>query len=278
MRFCFHGDPQGLMRMKILSRIEGLLLIFGLLLIAVFVVAQAHRAISSRTALKRFQDLQRRHSAATSVDPAANSALAVDFSVWSSDRIAAYEESLERYHDRPLAVLRISKVHLEVPVLEGTDDLALNRGVGHILGTVRPGEGGNIGIAGHRDGFFRVLKDVGPGDRVELVTPGRTDAYVVDQVLLVSPEDVSVLQPRSVSSITLVTCYPFYYVGSAPERYIVQASAADGDLPNLASINGQVPKPRTRNASGAEDRAVSTRQAVQHSNQQLRMLDKEKTQ
>jgi sortase A len=278
MRFCFHGDPQGLMRMKILSRIEGLLLIFGLLLIAVFVLAQAHRAISSRAELKRFQDLQRKHSVATSVDPGANSALSVDFSVWSTERIAAYQESLERYHDRALAVLRISKVHLEVPVFEGTGDLALNRGVGHILGTVRPGEGGNIGIAGHRDGFFRVLKDVGPGDRVELVTPSRTDSYVVDQVLLVSPEDVSVLQPRSVSSITLVTCYPFYYVGSAPERYIVQASVADGDLPNLASINGQVPKPRTRNASGAEDRAVSTRQAVQHSNQQLRMLDKEKTQ
>jgi sortase A len=105
--------------------------------------------------------------------------------------------------------------------------------VGHIGGTMRPGENGNIGIAGHRDGFFRVLKDVGPGDAIELATTSRTDTYVVDQIVLVSPNDVSVLQPRSISSLTLVTCYPFYFVGSAPQRYIVQASITNPYLPNL---------------------------------------------
>ena len=135
--------------------------------------------------------------------------------------------------DPPLAVLRIPKVHLEVPVLDGTDDLTLNRGVGHIVGTVRPGEDGNIGIAGHRDGFFRALKDVGPGDTIELVTPKRVVRYAVDQIVLVRPEDVSVLQPRSRPSLTLVTCYPFYFVGSAPQRYIVQASVVGPELPIL---------------------------------------------
>lgn len=228
--------------MKILGKIERLLLILGLLLSVVFGAVLASRAILSRAELRRFQNLQKEHAAATRTGPDSGSVLGVDFSLWSPDRITAYEHSLQQYFPPPLAVLRIAKVHLEVPVLEGTGDLALNRGVGHIDGTVRPGEEGNIGIAGHRDGFFRALKDVGPGDVIELVTPESTGTYVVDQVLLVSPEDVSVLAPRSVSSITLVTCYPFYYVGSAPERYIVQASATN--LPSLASNKRQVPKPK----------------------------------
>ncbi len=231
--------------MKVLSKIERLLLILGLLLVAVFGAAEAYRLILSRAELRRFQDLQKERSVEANGTVRSATTQNVDFNLWSPDRVVAYERSLQQYFAPPLAVLRIGKVHLEVPVLEGTDDLVLNRGVGHIAGTVRPGENGNIGIAGHRDGFFRVLKDIGPGDVIELVTPRHTDTYVVDQILLVNPQDVSVLQPRSVSTITLVTCFPFYYVGSAPERYIVQASAAN--LPDLASINKQVPKPNTRN-------------------------------
>jgi len=124
----------------------------------------------------------------------------------------------------PLAVLRIPKVHLEVPVLEGTDEFTLNRGVGRIAGTARPGQGGNIGIAGHRDGFFRPLKDISAGDSIELVTTSGTDRYAVDRVRITSPADVSALRPRAEPSLTLVTCYPFYFVGPAPKRYVVEAS------------------------------------------------------
>jgi sortase A len=219
--------------MTFLGRIERLLLILGLLLMGIYVGAYLHGRVLSRVELKWFQDLQREHSVATAGQFPADARFKFDFSLWSEKRIAAYQQSLAQYIAPPLAVLRISKVHLEVPVLEGTDDLLLNRGVGHIAGTVRPGEEGNIGIAGHRDGFFRVLKDVLPGDTIELVTPSRTDTFVVERIVLVNPDDVSVLQPRSVSSLTLVTCYPFYYVGSAPQRYIVQASIANPDLPNL---------------------------------------------
>jgi sortase A len=183
----------------------------------------------SRAELKRFQDLQTEQSVETADRFPPDAQFKLDFSLWSEKRIAGYEHSLAQYIDPPLAVLRISKVHLEVPVLEGTDDLVLDRGVGHIAGTVRPGEVGNIGIAGHRDGFFRVLKDVRPGDTIELETPNRADTFVVQQIVLVDPNDVSVLQPQSVASLTLVTCYPFYYVGSAPQRYIVQASATISD-------------------------------------------------
>jgi len=218
--------------MRLLSRIERLLAIVGLLLVAIFVAAHIHRAILSRAALKRFQDLRAEQPVATAADFPPDTRFKVDFSLWSEKRIADYERSLEERIDPPLAVLRISKVHLEVPVLDGTDELVLNRGVGHIAGTVRPGEDGNVGIAGHRDGFFRVLKDVGPGDTIELVTPSQTVTYVVDQIVLVRPDDVSVLQPRSRPSLTPVTCYPFYFVGSAPQRYIVQASIGNPARPD----------------------------------------------
>ena len=100
----------------------------------------------------------------------------------------------------------------------------MNRGVGQIAGTSLPGHGGNIGIAGHRDGFFRKLKDIRTGDSIELVTISGTDVFVVDQIRITSPTDVSVLRPRAKHSLTLVTCYPFYFVGPAPRRYIVEAS------------------------------------------------------
>ena len=218
--------------MRFWKSTERLLLIVGVLLIVICLAAYIHRTILFRAELRRFQDNQNRQPGGIATDFSSAEARS-DFGTWSEKRILAYEHSLGEHIDPPLAVLRISKVHLEVPVLEGTDDLILNRGVGHIFGTVRPGEDGNIGVAGHRDGFFRVLKDVRPGDTIELSTSSRTDTYIVDQTVIVHPDDVSVLQPHSISSLTLVTCYPFYFVGSAPERYIVQASMADRDRLNL---------------------------------------------
>ncbi len=129
----------------------------------------------------------------------------------------------------PLAVLTIPKIGLEVPLFDGTDEITLNHAVGRIAGTAQPGEEGNIGIAGHRDGFFRGLKDVEVGDAIELKTRKGTDMYFVDQTQIVKPNQVEVLQPRDVPSLTLVTCYPFYFLGSAPQRYIVTASLSRGD-------------------------------------------------
>jgi sortase A len=148
----------------------------------------------------------------------------IDTSLWSDKRIRAYKESLAHPFGRPLAILEIPKIHLEVPVFDGTDDVTLDRGVGRILGTARPGGEGNLGIAGHRDGYFRGLKDITQGDEIKLVLPEGERKYVVDEITVVRPDDVSILKPRPVSSITLVTCFPFYFVGSAPERYIVSAS------------------------------------------------------
>ncbi len=127
-------------------------------------------------------------------------------------------------------------------MLPGTDDRTLDRGVGHIEDTAQPGTDGNLGIAGHRDGFFRGLKDITPGDLMELDTLQGTDVYRVERTWVVSPEEVSVLDPTSTPAITLVTCYPFYFVGSAPDRFIVRAvRVGDRPLPSLASTRVTCP-------------------------------------
>jgi len=108
-------------------------------------------------------------------------------------------------------------------VLRGTSDRTLDRGAGHIEDTAMPGSDGNAGIAGHRDGFFRGLKDVVVGDAIELDTLQGKQVYRIERTWIVKPDEMSVLDPTSEPSITLVTCHPFYYVGSAPDRYIVRA-------------------------------------------------------
>jgi sortase A len=202
--------------------LEWLLLAGGLLLIGIYVGARIHRSVLSHAEVERFKDqvLVRKVLAA---GPEAVGKKP-DVSLWSEKRIREYQESLAAHFAPALALLRIPKIDLEVPILEGTDDLSLNRAVGHIAGTPRPGENGNVGIAGHRDGFFRGLKDVSTGDTIEIVTPDSVDRYVIDEIIVVSPKDVSVLAPRTQPSVTLVTCYPFYFIGSAPQRYIVRAS------------------------------------------------------
>ena len=152
---------------------------------------------------------------------------AVDQRLWDRARIRAYALALARPGPPPIALLRIPRLRLEAPVLEGTDDRTLDRGVGHIAGTAQPGEAGNVGIAGHRDGFFRVLKDIVAGDLMELALPGETRRYRVQKISIVRPEDVSVIDPDSRSLLTLVTCYPFYIVGSAPKRFIVRSELVD---------------------------------------------------
>ena len=200
----------------------------GLLLLAVYVGIRAHGALSSRDGLDRFyeaaEQLRQTSLPTEKVARALTEHVAVDFSLWSKARVEHYRDSLRKEVGLPLAVLRVPKIGLEVPLLEGTDDVVLNRGVGRIVGTASPGEVGNLGIAGHRDGFFRGLKDIGLGDSIELLTLEGLATYVIDELLIVEPDDTRVLDPSDEAVLTLVTCYPFYYVGDAPQRYIVRAS------------------------------------------------------
>ena len=220
---------------RTLCGFERLLLVSGLLLIFAYITVGIYSVVYSRATIRAFWRTQ----AVTSSQPEPSfrrTSGTPDFRLWSPQRIKAYQASLIANIPSPLGDLRIPSISIEVPVLEGTDELTLNRGVGHIDGTPFPGEAGNIGVAGHRDGFFRGLKDVRVGDPVDLYTQNGNTRYVVDEIRIVPPEDVSVLGPRSRSSITLVTCYPFYFVGSAPLRYIVHASTED---PTNLNASGQ---------------------------------------
>ena len=148
-----------------------------------------------------------------------------DFSDWSEKRISEYQESLVDASERPLAVLSIDSLNIKVPVYDGASDLNLNRGVARIKGTARIDEWDNLGIAGHRDGFFRGLQHIKPGDQIDLDTLTGQVRYRVTEITIVNPEDVYVLDPTDSRTLTLVTCYPFYFAGSAPQRYIVTAEA-----------------------------------------------------
>jgi sortase A len=218
--------------MNALSGFERLLLFLGLLVLSVYAAARIYSSLYSHFAVHEFWGS---HGPLTTGNPTGASRQN-PFRLWSEKRIEAYRLSLVASVPPPLGVLRIPSVDLEVPVLEGTDDLTLNRAVGHIAGTSALDQGGNVGIAGHRDGFFRELKDVHLGDSMDLYTEKGNSRYVVDEIVIVPPEDVSVLAPRFKPTLTLVTCYPFYFVGSAPLRYIVHASITNA---NSLSVSDQ---------------------------------------
>jgi len=120
--------------------------------------------------------------------------------------------------------LEIPNLHLTAMIQEGADASTLRRAVGHIPGTALPGRRGNVGLAGHRDTFFRALREIQVNDAIELQTQNGTYRYLVESLRIVGPRDVHVLASTGDESLTLVTCYPFYYVGSAPKRFIVRAT------------------------------------------------------
>jgi sortase A len=235
---------------------ERIFLAIGLVLLGIWAGARIYGSMASRAAIVRFQANRARVSGAD------NSALtkdayladsAVDFTLWNPKRVVAYKDSLSAKTDLPLAVLRIPKINLEVPVFNDTDDLTLNRGVGRILGTAQVGQTGNIGIAGHRDGFFRGLKDVALDDVIEVVRPGQTDLYAISKIQIVEPEDVSVLAPTTTQTLTLVTCYPFYHVGSAPQRYIVTASFQLSDRADESASKNSISRGKKTNKKEKQD-------------------------
>lgn len=122
-----------------------------------------------------------------------------------------------------LGRLSIPRLGLSSMVREGDDETTLSLAVGHIPGTALPGEAGNVGVAGHRDTIFRALQGIRKDDVIQFETLSGAHAFQVDSTRIVKPDDVAVLKPRDAPALTLVTCYPFYYVGAAPERFIVSA-------------------------------------------------------
>jgi sortase A len=122
-----------------------------------------------------------------------------------------------------LGRIDIPRLGMSIAVLQGTTWRMLRLGAGHIESTPLPGEPGNVAIAGHRDTFFRGLKDIRTNDEIQLQTATGLFRYQVDWVKVVAPDDIGVLAPSPESALTLVTCYPFYFLGSAPRRFVVRA-------------------------------------------------------
>jgi len=207
-----------------LRLLESGFLLLGLVLLATFFLARGWGDYKSRSDIAAFEQSAADAENGTSLEP--------DYTLWSSKRIDDYHESNTQRNDAPLAILSIDKLDLKVPVYDGTDEINLNRGAGRIKGTARVDSVGNLGIAAHRDGFFRVLKDIEIGDSIDMLTHQGKTEFVVSSITIVEPSDISVLAPTDNPTITLVTCYPFYFVGHAPKRYIVKGELHSNQVNN----------------------------------------------
>ncbi|EED31628.1 putative sortase family protein [gamma proteobacterium NOR5-3] len=150
-----------------------------------------------------------------------------DMQLWSASRKDAYLRAIETEDARVLGVLRAPSLGLTVPVYSSASDLNLDRGAGVIDGMAYPHEPGHIGIAGHRDGYFRLLKDVTVGDSLILGTLNGERRFIVEELQIIEPEELDYLQETDDARLTLVTCYPFYFAGSAPQRFLVRAAPAN---------------------------------------------------
>jgi len=181
--------------------------IAGALLCSLFALAQADSALGSTNAIEEF---------AASLTPP-------DQSLWAAGRVRDYQAA-QKSPMQAVAVLTIPSLKLEVPVFDTDDELSLNRGAGLVAGMGTPDSGGNVGIAGHRDGFFRALKDIKVGDVIEIRTRLNLHRYRVTTIDIVDKDDKRLLADTELPAVTLVTCYPFYFVGNAPQRYLVAAT------------------------------------------------------
>jgi sortase A len=144
--------------------------------------------------------------------------------------LSALHLTASRFQSATIRKIEIPSIGLEAMVLEGEDEATLRLAVGHISGTAVPGSSGNVGLAGHRDTFFRPLEHVRLGDIILVSTDASAFQYRAASILVVHPEDVQVLDDTQRPTLTLVTCYPFHYIGAAPKRFIVHAEMSSSPI------------------------------------------------
>ncbi len=207
----------------ILKRVEIALWLLGFACLGVYVASHAQSNQAQADAIALFA---RNETVQSTQTP--NTAL------WSEKRIASYDPGAANALP-PLGVLNIPNIDVRVAVFDGTSDKVLDVGAGRVPGTARIASAGNLAIAAHRDGFFRGLKDIEIGDELSFSNQEGKFQYRVTETLVVEPADVSVLEPTEHPTITLITCYPFYFVGSAPQRFIVRAELST-DEPELIRL------------------------------------------
>ena len=203
----------------------------GLVLTGFFVVQLAQGEVERRGAIAEFEQQRLMNNASTAGESATETAPvqfedvgAPDTTLWAPGRVADYQASLTADLPPVVGVLDVPTVGLRVPVYQSNSELVMDRAAGVIDGMAYPHEPGNIGISGHRDGYFRVLKDVAVGDPIVLQTLVGEKHFRIESLQVVEITDTQLLQDTREQTVTLVTCYPFYFVGHAPQRFIVTAS------------------------------------------------------
>lgn len=203
--------------------IENVLSTLGVALLLVFAGGRALGEVERREAIVAFTASTPATAPGTASLPSPSSD--PDRSEWSSARVRDHAESLLAERSLPVAVLRIPRVALEVPVFPDLSERNLNRGAGLVDAAAGADSNGNLAIAAHRDGYFRALRRVEVGDVVELESASQQRRYRIDALSIVDRHDLSPLQSSTGPVLTLITCYPFWFVGNAPQRFIVRAVA-----------------------------------------------------
>ncbi|QFU76221.1 class D sortase [Halioglobus maricola] len=205
----------------------------GIVLLGFFVVHLAQGEVERRGAIGAFEEQLAVAQASSVVAPPVPDAIQPNFAdigsepdttLWAPGRVADYQASLLESLPPVLGVLEVPSINLKVPVYQTNTELVMDRAAGVIDGMAYPHEPGNIGISGHRDGYFRALKDIKVGETIVLQTLEGEKRFRIDETHIVEIDDTRLLQDTRDQTITLVTCYPFYFVGHAPQRFIVTAS------------------------------------------------------
>jgi len=196
-----------------LRRAEIALLVLGVSLVGGALAAVVNTQVYQARQGRAFSDMERRAAAPT-------------YGPESPPASAAGGPSISELAVDPLVLGRIEipRIGISAIVRDGDDDTTLGLAVGHIPGTARPGERGNMALAGHRDSFFRALQHIELHDTIRFRTAGRSYEYLVDSTEVVAPKETRLLDPTRDAVLTLVTCYPFGWIGHAPNRFIVRAS------------------------------------------------------
>lgn len=224
-------------RGKTLRWVERLLILVGIVCLGYFVYTYAEASL-----YQAFEDRE--------LDKILNDAAVTGTSGTARDDVAPALQTASRRTFAPggtVGRIEIPRLGVSAVIRAGSDARTLRLAVGYIPGTALPGDQGNFGLAGHRDTFFRKLRDINPDDEIRIVTTNGVFRYSVERTSIVMPQDVSVLDQTNYPALTLVTCYPFNYIGSAPKRFIVRAALRTTEPPAAATIS----QPATRIAKRA---------------------------
>jgi sortase A len=232
---------------RLLRLSERLLIVFGIVGVAYFLYAYVETRL-----YQVFEDRE--------LDKILNSGTAAGPSGTESEKAGPRNTSQRAVPANGSMVGRIEIPRLGVSAVirAGSDARTLRLAVGYIPGTALPGDPGNLGLAGHRDTFFRKLRDINPDDEIRIVTEDGVFTYHVERTTIVMPEDVWVLNPTNYPTLTLVTCYPFNYIGSAPKRFIVRAALATTQPSARSTLSSAADATATRTATGARGASLAS--------------------